>query len=76
MHVHICSHLCGLLGVLDTGMTSSSQGAVPVQMHAPPPPDYPIMDVHDLDKPDGFIFGFPTRWALPCSLCTAYCAAQ
>eukprot|EP00891_Asterochloris_glomerata_P006880 jgi/Astpho2/6880/Aster-07879 len=32
------------------------------KMHAPPPPDYPIMDVHDLDKPDGFVFGFPTRY--------------
>ena len=41
---------------------------MPVQMHAPPPPDYPIMDVHELDKPDGFVFGFPTWWALPCDL--------
>ena len=51
--------------MLHTGVTSLTQCAVPVQMHAPPPPDYPIMDVHDLDKPDGLVFGFPTRWGSP-----------
>lgn len=33
------------------------------KMHAPPKPDVPILDVHDLPNADGFIFGFPTRCA-------------
>ncbi|EIE19582.1 LEDI-3 protein [Coccomyxa subellipsoidea C-169] len=32
------------------------------KMHAPPKPDVPILDVHDLPNADGFIFGFPTRY--------------
>jgi hypothetical protein len=31
------------------------------KMHAPPKPDVPLLDVHDLPKADGFLFGFPTR---------------
>lgn len=34
------------------------------KMHAPPKPDVPILDVHDLPNADGFIFGFPTRYLL------------
>ena len=36
------------------------------KMHAPPKPDIPVLDVHDLPNADGFIFGFPTRFALNC----------
>ncbi|CAL8471233.1 g10775 [Coccomyxa elongata] len=32
------------------------------KMHAPPKPDVPVLDVHDLPNADGFIFGFPTRY--------------
>jgi NAD(P)H dehydrogenase (quinone) len=31
------------------------------KMHAPPKPDVPIVDVHDLPAADGFVFAFPTR---------------
>jgi len=31
------------------------------KMHAPPKPDVPIVDVHDLPSADGFVFAFPTR---------------
>lgn len=34
------------------------------KMHAPPKPDVPVLDVHELPNADGFIFGFPTRCAL------------
>ncbi len=33
------------------------------KMHAPPKPNVPVLDVHDLPNADGFIFGFPTRCA-------------
>lgn len=33
------------------------------KMHAPPKPDVPIADVHDLPNADGFVFAFPTRYA-------------
>lgn len=47
------------------------------KMHAPPKPDVPILDVHELPKADGFIFGFPTRWAThrP-SCCIGLCPAR
>jgi len=35
------------------------------KMHAPPKPDVPIIDVHDLPTADGFLFGFPTRYGAP-----------
>ena len=35
------------------------------KMHAPPKPDVPLLDVHDLPKADGFLFGFPTRRGAP-----------
>lgn len=35
--------------------------AVLAKMHAPPKPDVPILDVHDLPNADGIIIGFPTR---------------
>ena len=48
------------------------------KMHAPPKPDVPILDVHELPKADGFIFGFPhpvghappflLHWPLHCML--------
>ena len=31
------------------------------KMHAPPKPDVPIVDVHDLPNADGYVFAFPTR---------------
>lgn len=31
------------------------------KIHAPPKPDVPIVDVHDLPTADGFVFAFPTR---------------
>lgn len=31
------------------------------KMHAPPKPDVPTVDVHDLPTADGFVFAFPTR---------------
>ena len=31
------------------------------KMYAPPKPDVPIVDVHDLPSADGFVFAFPTR---------------
>jgi len=31
------------------------------KMHAPPKPDVPIVDVHDISSADGFVFAFPTR---------------
>lgn len=31
------------------------------KMHAPPKPDVPVADVHDLPNADGFVFAFPTR---------------
>lgn len=35
------------------------------KMHAPPKPDVPVLDLHDLPNADGFVFGFPTR-CRPC----------
>ncbi|DBA66657.1 hypothetical protein WJX79_009985 [Trebouxia sp. C0005] len=35
------------------------------KMHAPPKPDVPIVDVHDLPSADGFVFAFPTRYGMP-----------
>lgn len=32
------------------------------KMHAPPKPDVPIVDPHDLANYDGLIFGVPTRY--------------
>lgn len=32
------------------------------KMWAAPKPDYPVIDPHDLVKPDGFLFGVPTRY--------------
>jgi NAD(P)H dehydrogenase (quinone) len=32
------------------------------KMHAPPKPDYPVFDVHDLPNFDAFLFGIPTRY--------------
>lgn len=35
------------------------------KMHAPgPDTSIPEIDVHDLPNYDGFLIGFPTRWAL------------
>ena len=31
------------------------------KMHAPPKPDVPIVDVHEISSADGFVFAFPTR---------------
>jgi hypothetical protein len=33
------------------------------KMHAAPKPDGPVISAADLPAADGFIFGFPTRWA-------------
>ena len=34
------------------------------KMHAPPKDaSVPVIDVHTLDQADGFVFGFPTRYA-------------
>jgi len=35
------------------------------KMHAPPKPDVPIIDVHELAQADGFVFAFPTRYGMP-----------
>ena len=37
------------------------------KMHAAPKADVPVATVQDLPSYDGFIMGFPTRHALPCS---------
>ncbi|KAL3159348.1 hypothetical protein ABBQ32_011299 [Trebouxia sp. C0010 RCD-2024] len=34
------------------------------KMHAPPKPDVPTVDVHDLPTADGFVFAFPTRYGI------------
>lgn len=31
------------------------------KMHAPPKPDVPVVDVHDLPNADGFVFAFPSK---------------
>ena len=31
-------------------------------MHAPPKPDYPVIQANDLPKFDAFLFGIPTRY--------------
>ncbi|CAI5958476.1 unnamed protein product [Closterium sp. NIES-65] len=34
------------------------------KMHAPPKPDIPSIDVHNLPEADCFLFGFPTRYGM------------
>ena len=34
------------------------------KMHAPPKPDVPVLDPHDLPHYDGFMFGIPTRFGM------------
>ncbi|GJP56605.1 hypothetical protein CLOM_g15959 [Closterium sp. NIES-68] len=34
------------------------------KMHAPPKPDIPSIDVHNLPDADCFLFGFPTRYGM------------
>lgn len=34
------------------------------KMGAPPKPDYPVINVHDLPNADGILFGFPTRFGM------------
>ncbi|KAK9918952.1 hypothetical protein WJX75_008276 [Coccomyxa subellipsoidea] len=42
------------------------------KMHAPPKPDVPILDVHELPNADGFLFGFPTRYGTMCAQFKAF----
>ena len=50
--------------------------AVLEKMHAPgPDTSIPEIDVHDLPNYDGFLIGFPTRWALLHLLTTGQHAA-
>lgn len=37
------------------------------KMHAPPKPDYPILDPHNMTDADAFVFGFPTRFGMMCA---------
>ena len=41
------------------------------KMHAPPKPDVPILDPHELPKADGIMCGFPTRRAALLSMLSA-----
>ncbi|GIL89009.1 hypothetical protein Vretimale_16286 [Volvox reticuliferus] len=37
------------------------------KMHAPPKPDVPLADPHNLPEADALVFGFPTRFGMMCS---------
>lgn len=57
---HACSSLVTQY-IIPSQVPETLPEGVLQKMHAPPKPDVPIVDVHDLPSADGFVFAFPTR---------------